>query len=183
MSWMPIMRALTILLPATLVSAILAACAVGVASPSPTLAPSLAESSHASASAVATPQPVLLPGATELLPADVAAATAWAAAPSVPDGFDPGAAHPSPEALAEAYADALFAPRAGPGAPELTLAHQEVLEDGRVLVIVSGTGLGDDSVAGTQHAIVAVESDDGWRLADLYVRALCRRGVTEDLCV
>ena len=177
------MRSLTTLVAAVLVPAILAACAFGVASPSPTLAPSPAESSHASASVVATPQPVLLPGATELLPTDVAAATAWAAAPSVPDGFDPEAAHPSPEALAEAYADALFASLSGPDAPELTLTHQEVLADGRVLVIVSETGLGDDSVAGTQHAIVAVESDDGWQLAQLSVRALCRRGVGEEFCV
>ena len=86
------MRSLTTLGAAVLVPAILAACAFGVASPSPTLAPSPAESSHASASVVATPQPVLLPGATELLPTDVAAATAWAAAPSMPDGFDPEAA-------------------------------------------------------------------------------------------
>ena len=45
--------------------------------------------------------------------------------------------------------------------------------------------MGDDSVAGTQYAIVSELTVDGWKLRELWARAVCRRGVdpTGALCV
>ncbi|MGH2381188.1 MAG: hypothetical protein ACRDG7_08205, partial [Candidatus Limnocylindria bacterium] len=53
----------------------------------------------------------------------------------------------------------------------------------RAILIISETGLGDDSVAGAQYALLARADGARWRLVTLWSRALCRRGVSGDLCV
>ena len=51
------------------------------------------------------------------------------------------------------------------------------------MLVVSETGRGDDSVAGSQYTLVLVREPNGWYLDELWIRALCRRAVFEDLCV
>jgi hypothetical protein len=56
--------------------------------------------------------------------------------------------------------------------------------DTRAILVISETGFGDDSVAGTQHALVMVRGVDDWYVTSIWSRALCGRGVhpTEDRC-
>jgi hypothetical protein len=134
-----------------------------------------------------TPAPsvgaVILPGADALLPDRVAGATAWTEIGSLLNDFDPRAPHASPQALAEAFGAAIQAGWAGsPEQPDLELEAIEETTD-RAVAIVSETGIGDDSVAGSQYALVLLRETDGWRLDELWTRALCWRGVDDQLCV
>lgn len=57
------------------------------------------------------------------------------------------------------------------------------IDGDRALLLVTEGGVGEEPVFGTQYALVAVASAGGWRLDDLYARALCRRGVTAEVCL
>ncbi len=119
---------------------------------------------------------VVLPGPDDLVPQHVAGVGDWATLSSRPDAFEPGPAHVTPEALAEAYARAIGAPAAG-------VAGTTEQPEGRVLVVLNVEGPGDDSVAGTQYALVVVDGDAGWVLDEVLARPLCTRGVADGICV
>lgn len=128
-------------------------------------------------------QPVLLPGSSDLLPPGVEGAIGWQGTSSFPSGFDAGAVHESPEALADAFADALLSGFAGAARAPRISRDSTVVEGGRAVIIVTEGGTGDDSVFGTQYAVVAEQTTDGWLLDQIFARALCSRGVTDELCL
>jgi hypothetical protein len=132
---------------------------------------------------VEAPGQLVLPGPDALLPAGVAGVPSWVPTDSRPDGFDPGAVRDTPEDVAEAYVAAAYASFAGPMRPVWKLEEVQRLADGRAVVIVTELGAGDDSVAGTQYAIVVRSEDGGWLLETIFARPLCRRGVADRLCV
>lgn len=126
--------------------------------------------------------PLVLPGGGALLPAGVESATGWREMSSHPSSFDPETAFDTPEALADAFGAAIHADYAGgPMRPDLDLVAL-FEEPDRVGYVISETGIGDDSVAGTQYALILVRGADGWRIDDLQTRALCRRGGDDELC-
>lgn len=134
-------------------------------------------------SPLAAKGPIALPGANSLVPADVAGATKWTRMDSLPNHFDVEMSHPTPGELADAFGAAIHARWAGrPDRPDLNLETVDESADG-ALLIVSETGVGDDSVAGSQYALTLVRQGDGWKLDELWTRALCRRGVSDEFCV
>lgn len=142
-----------------------------------------AASPSAAAPSEGAPEEIRLPGPGELVPDDVAGATAWIEVSSVPNDFDPDSLHASPADLADAFGAAIHAGTAGsPIRPDLALDLFEETPD-RAVLIISATGFGDDSVAGSQYALVVVREADGWQLDEQWTRALCGRGVSGDLCV
>jgi hypothetical protein len=126
---------------------------------------------------------LVLPADDELVPPGVAAVGGWVATSSHPTGFDPTSRHENPEALGESFAAAADAAWAGPTRPRWTLDEVNRQSDGRVAVIVSELGAGDDSVAGTQYAIVARSSDGTWGLDIIFARPMCRRAVADGICL
>ncbi|MGH2598651.1 MAG: hypothetical protein ACRDJ9_04610, partial [Dehalococcoidia bacterium] len=68
-----------------------------------------------------------------------------------------------------------------PMRPDLNLQALDESSD-RALLLISETGVGDDSVAGSQYALMLVQEEDGWRLDELWTRALCRRGGDAQFC-
>jgi len=149
--------------------AVLAACAApGISGPQATL-----------------PGPVGLPGTDELVPADVDGVVAWTPISAMPNEFDISARFASAAAVADTFRSELEAGWAGgPKRPALEVDPISVGDDGGV-IIISEIGPGDDSVAGTQYALVVGRAPDGWRLEGLWARTLCRRGVdhASQLCV
>ena len=126
---------------------------------------------------------LILPAADAFVPPNVAASTPWAPVAGQPSGFDLDESHASVGDLADAFGAAIFASSTGgPIRPDLGL---DVIDetDERALLIISETGVGDDSVAGTQYALAVTNEAGGWRLEELWTRALCWRGVSGDLCV
>ena len=126
---------------------------------------------------------VMPPAADAFLPPNIPASTPWTRMASQPSGFDLEGSHASVSDLADAFGAAIFArPDGRPDRPELGL---DVIDetDERALLIVSETGIGDDSVAGTQYALVVGRESGGWRVDELWTRTLCWRGVSGDLCV
>jgi hypothetical protein len=126
---------------------------------------------------------VALPDAQALLPDGVAGTSPWSLMSSLPDDFDNSVGHRTPTDLADAFGAAIHASFAGgPERPELAL---DVVEqsDAIAMLVVTETGIGDDSVAGNQYALVIRSTTEGWRLDELWRRALCRRGVSGELCV
>jgi hypothetical protein len=124
-----------------------------------------------------------LPRPDLLVPEGVAQATPWIEMSRQPNDFDQDVLHASPTDLADQFGAAIHAAwSGGRERPDLDLeSFQETAE--RAVLIVSETGLGDDSVAGTQYALIVVREDGGWRLDELWTRALCRRGSDGELCV
>ena len=124
------------------------------------------------------PAPVLLPGENVLLPAGVEGGGAWAGIDRFPESFDADEAHDTPQALADAFAQAVVLSFDGDAVhPQMELVLTDEQGDGRVLLVLNETGTADDSVAGTQSALVVAETERGWVVADLYARPLCARGV------
>ena len=126
---------------------------------------------------------VALPDAQALLPDGVAGASPWSRMPSLPDDFDDSAGHRSPTDLGDAFGAAINASFAGgPERPDLAL---DVVEqsDAIAMLVVTETGIGDDSVAGNQYALIVRLAADGWRLDELWRRGLCKRGVSGEFCV
>jgi len=114
------------------------------------------------------PAPVLLPGDNELLPMGTAFVGGWIGTSSFPGAFDPDALHADPERVADALAAALRASFAGASSvPVYGVAAVDEQGPGRTLVILTELRAGDDSIAGTQYAVVAQETADGWRLEEL----------------
>ena len=131
----------------------------------------------------ATDPETVLPAAEAFLPLDVAASTPWMRMAGQPSGFALDAPHASVAELADAFGAAIVASFAqGGDPPQLGLEVVDETED-RALLLVSETGAGDDSVAGTQYALVVTRASDGWRVAELWTRAFCWRGASGDLCV
>jgi hypothetical protein len=149
------------------IALLLAVAGCGMPPPEPTLTPLI------------DPQPAALPGAGNALPGGAEGATRWVETADLPNAFDANANHASPDAVAAAFLTAI-----GGG-----LANREVDTwrgiTGRVTLLITESGAGDDSVFGTQHALVIEPRDDGWALAQVYLRTLCRRDVDfeSDLCV
>lgn len=128
-------------------------------------------------------QPTVLPGSAEFVPAGLSGVTGWQGTDSFPGEFDADATHETLEMLGTVFIEALRTSWAGsPQVPTFGL-ESLAIEGDRALLLVTEGGFRDDSVFGTQYALVAAASAGGWRLDDLYVRALCRRGVTDDICV
>lgn len=146
-------------------------------------APAVSPSRSVQVAATAPPtERAALPGQDELIPPNVDGATPWIPMRSLPSGFQTDG-YASPDELAESFAAAILAGWAGsPQRPEIEL---EVLGESAdaAVVIASETGVADDSVAGTQYALVMRADDAGWTLEELWTRALCRRGVDGALCV
>jgi len=137
----------------------------------------------ASPTPFASATPITLPGPEALVPPGVASTTSWREMASLPDGFDATAGYDTPSALADAFAAAIAAGYAGsPERPDLALEELGVTAD-RATLLMSETGVGDDSVAGSQYALVAARGPDGWTLEQLWTRALCRRGGDAELCI
>lgn len=133
-----------------------------------------------------TPEPSqwqTLPDADQLLPSGVVGSPPWIRMSSMPNDFDPDLLHASPADLADAFGAAVHAAWAGSAdRPDLELdVFAETSE--RAVLVISEIGLGDDSVAGSQYALVAIAEGGSWRLEELWTRALCRRGVSGELCV
>lgn len=133
-------------------------------------------------SPLAVGSPIPLPSGLALIPANVVGATQWTRTNSLPSDFDAEVRHSSPGELADAFGAAIHASWVGRPRPDLSLDTVDESAYG-ALLIISETGLGDDSVAGSQYALVLVREDDGWRLGKLWTRALCWRGVSGELCV
>lgn len=126
---------------------------------------------------------VILPGADALLPPNVPASTPWSPIASQPSGFGLEESHASVSDLADAFGAGILATFAGgPDRPDLGLDIIDETDDS-ALLIVSQTGVGDDSVAGTQYALAVTNEESGWRVEELWTRALCWRGASGDLCV
>jgi len=126
-----------------------------------------------------------LPDADDLVPAGVAGAVAWTPLSSMPNDFDVSARFPSPQALADAFVVQLEAGWAGgPLRPTFEL---DTFSEGetRTVLVITELGVADDSVAGSQYALVIGRGADGWALGGLWGRALCQRGVDRpsQLCV
>ena len=150
----------------------IAACAAPGASPTVVRDPPLAG-------------PEALPEADEFVPAGVDGATDWTPMSSLPHEFDISARFASPAELANEFRSQLEAGWAGgPKRPTFELDTYTEGDAGTV-VVISETGVEDDSVAGTQYALVIGRGADGWTLNGLWGRALCQRGVDLDsqLCV
>lgn len=123
-----------------------------------------------------------LPEADELLPTDVEAATAWMPMSSLPSGFET-TGYASADELVDAFGGAILAGWAGSRErPEIRV---DVLGESadQALAIVSEVGVPDDSVAGTQYALLMRGDDSSWSIEELWTRALCRRGTVDELCV
>jgi hypothetical protein len=118
-----------------------------------------------------------LPGPFDLLPPGARGAVAWVPATALAESFDARVPYDSPQAVADAYGASLleaYAP--GPDRPRLTL-EPAMETDARVILIISETGFGDDSVAGNQHALVMVRGVDEWYITSIWSRILCGSGV------
>lgn len=162
-----------------IVTLLVGAVAVGGCGSAPVLSPS--GSLHLAATAPPTDH-ATLPGPDELIPPNVEGATPWIPMRSLPNGFETDR-YASPDELAETFAAAILAGWAGsPQRPEIELHVLGEWAEAAV-VIASETGAADDSVAGTQYALVMSADDAGWALEELWTRALCRRGVDGALCV
>ena len=48
------------------------------------------------------------------------------------------------------------------------------------VIVLTESGAGDDSVAGSQYAVVAERTDAGWTLSEVHAREICLRGATTD---
>jgi hypothetical protein len=117
-----------------------------------------------------------------MLPRGVLSATAWREMSSLPTDFVDSAAYRSPAELADAFGAAIFASFAGsPERPELALDTIDESPE-RATLLITETGVGDDSVAGRQYALVIVRGGEGWIVDELWIRALCRRGGDAELC-
>ena len=142
--------------------------------------PSNAATAAASASALPTQE---LPAADALLGSGAVTGTPWTEMDGVAIDFEADSLHESAEALADAFGAAIHASWAGgPGRPEVAIDFASETGE-HALIIISESGFGDDSVAGSQYALLAVADDGGWRLDTLWTRALCSRGVSGQLCV
>jgi hypothetical protein len=129
------------------------------------------------------PGPALLPGSTDLVPSGSAGVGGWQGTTSFPSGFDATTTYATPDAVGEELAAALAASYTGGlEAPTYTLASFTEADD-RVVLVLTELGAGDDSILGSQYALVADASAEGWRLTELYARPICRRGVSGALCV
>jgi hypothetical protein len=126
-----------------------------------------------------------LPSEDELVPAGVAGAVAWTPLSSMPNDFDVSARYPSPQALADAFVVQLQAGwTGGPIRPSFELDTFSEAE-ARTVMVITELGVADDSVAGSQYALVIGRRPDGWALDGLWGRALCQREVDRlsQLCV
>lgn len=131
----------------------------------------------------ASATPITLPGPEDLLPDGIVEAVSWIQMDSIPNDLDPEQGYASTSDLADAFGAAIAASWTGsPQRRDLALDPFVEDEDHAVLII-SETGLGDDSVLGSQYALVMSRWDDGWVLDDIWTRALCRRGVSDQLCL
>ena len=125
----------------------------------------------------------MLPAGAAFLPENVPASTPWVPMASQPSGFDLDEPHASVSDLADAFGAAILASSAQPAdRPQLSLDVIDEKPDS-ALLLVSEIGLGDDSVAGRQYALVVTHESGRWRLDELWTRALCARGVSGRLCV
>ena len=128
-------------------------------------------------------QPFSLPESEEMLRGGAVAGTPWLDPPGAPAGFERDAAHVDPSAAANAFIQAARdAYAASPEQPD----HQVdslVEDEGRAVILISETGLADDSVAGVQYLLMLERDGRDWRVDELWTRALCRRGVSGELCV
>jgi hypothetical protein len=118
-----------------------------------------------------------LPGPFELLPPGVRGAMSWTTLTAYSESFDARAGYESPRAAADAFGEALlegFAP--GPDRPRLLL-EPAVETDARAILVITESGFGDPSFAGTQHALVLVEGSDEWYVTSTWSRTLCADGV------
>lgn len=141
------------------------------------------ETHRADPSAVGAAEPITLPGPNALLPAGAVEAVSWIEMSNLPNDFDPTAGYASTSDLADAFGEAIHAGWTGsPDRPDLSLETFDASSE-RAVLIISETGFGDDSVAGSQYALVVSRGSDGWVLDNTWTRALCRRAVFEDLCV
>lgn len=129
--------------------------------------------------------PEALPGADEFVPVGVDGVIDWTPMSSTPNEFDISARYASPAELAGKFLSELEAGWAGgPKRPTFELDSYSEGDVSTVMVITE-LGVDDDSVAGTQYALVIGRGADGWTLNGLWGRALCRRGVDlgSQLCV
>ena len=121
---------------------------------------------------------LILPASDERLQGGAVAATSWADMGIGPAGFNADASFPQPLDASAALIDALTA---HPGSIYETASL--VGEAERELILISETGLGDDSVAGFQYVLLLELDGREWRIDEMWTRALCWRGVSEELCV
>jgi hypothetical protein len=126
-----------------------------------------------------TPRPALtLPASDERLRDGAVAATSWVDMGSGPIGFNADASFRQPRDASAALIEALTA-HTGSIYETAGLVGGE----DRELLLVSETGEGDDSVAGLQYLVLLELDGREWRIEEMWTRALCRRGVVQDVCV
>ena len=125
---------------------------------------------------------VALPGPTELVPDGLAGGTAWGPFEELPPRFEGDASFATTGEIANAYRASILSRWADGGVrPDLALDTLDASEDA-VVLLISETGAGDDSVAGEQHALFLRRGPAGWRLERIWSRMLCARGVDGELC-
>ena len=126
---------------------------------------------------------LVVPGADEMLRGGAVASTPWLDPPGAPAGIDADITYPDAGAATTAFTSALKAVYAG-SASQPVLDVDVVEEDGDgSVVLVSETGLADDAVAGIQYLLVLAHDGEGWRIVDIWTRALCLRALgAEGLC-
>ena len=127
-----------------------------------------------------------LPLAMVAVPSGASGATGWEPVTSHPEPFDVDEAFRSAGAVADAYGEVLHQSYAGaPDPPNLELGTVSATAEREVLIITETHAQGDDSVAGSQYALVVISGTDGWHLTSVWLRTVCRRGVdtTSGLCL
>lgn len=131
------------------------------------------------------PGPEALPATDEFVPARVDGVIPWTPISSLPNEFDISARYASAAVLADTFRSELEAGWAG--GPKRPTFELDTFSEGdtSAVIVISEIGPGDDSVAGTQYALVIGRAADGWRLEGLWARTLCRRGVDQagQLCL
>ena len=121
---------------------------------------------------------LVLPASDEWLREGAVAATSWLDMGSGPAGLNARASFLEPNDASSALIEALTAHT---GSAYET--HALVGEPDRELMLVSETGVADDSVAGLQYVMLLELEGREWRISEMWTRALCRRGVAQDVCV
>lgn len=121
-----------------------------------------------------------LPTRNEQIPEGASGVGGWDERRSMLEGLDLGAMS-EPDDLVDAVATWLRDEVATGGeAPAYEATTYTKGEAWAVIVLTETGGAGDDSVLGSQYAVVAERNDGGWELSEIHSRPVCVRGVTID---
>jgi hypothetical protein len=147
---------------ALLVALLLVGCAPGEAPPG--------------AEAQPTPPPDLS------LPSEATDGTPWRDT-GLPIEFDAEMRYASPEDLVQAVAQALAAETVVDGpAPRISASVLDVADAAASARVLVG-GFADDAVYGGDYFMAFARDEAGWHVAQTWTRDLCRRGVSNGLCL